>query len=25
MADNIKEPPHYTANKIEPIDFIIAK
>lgn len=23
MADNIKEPQHYTANKIEPIDFII--
>ena len=23
MDDNIKEPPHYTANKIEPIDFII--
>ena len=22
-VDNIKEPPHYTANKIEPIDFII--
>ena len=23
MADNIKEPEHYIANKIEPIDFII--
>nr|ADD96133.1 Bbp48 [uncultured organism MedDCM-OCT-S04-C777] len=23
MADNIKEPAHYIANKIEPIDFII--
>lgn len=24
MTDNIKQPPHYIANKIEPIDFIIA-
>ena len=24
MADLIKEPPHYTQHKIEPIDFIIA-
>jgi len=23
MADLIKEPPHYTQHKIEPIDFII--
>ena len=23
MTDNIKEPAHYVANKIEPIDFII--
>ena len=23
MTDNIKEPAHYIANKIEPIDFII--
>jgi len=23
MTDNIKEPSHYIANKIEPIDFII--
>jgi hypothetical protein len=23
MTDNIKEPKHYVANKIEPIDFII--
>jgi len=23
MTDNIKEPEHYIANKIEPIDFII--
>ena len=24
MTDNIKQPPHYTQYKIEPIDFIIA-
>jgi len=24
MADLIKQPPHYTQNKIEPIDYIIS-
>ena len=24
MTDNIKQPSHYIANEIEPIDFIIA-